>query len=41
MSFFVLPVVLRTGTLPVVIQRRKRWPSEALVRYSAQLQEPD
>ena len=33
--------IYRIGTLPVVIQRRKRWPSETLVRYSAQLPVPD
>ena len=34
-----LSAILRSGTLPVVIQRRNRWPSETLVRYSAQLPE--
>ena len=34
-----LSAILRSGTLPVVIQRRNRWPSETLARYSAQLPE--
>ena len=36
-----LSALLRTGTLPVVIQRRKRWPPEATCARSAQLPEPD